>query len=175
MVFVPPKIMKLMKIVHILAAQIWFGAVVCIFGFAFYCFNNTDINNFLILAPTIPRLYQMAVLPAALVCIVQGIIYGFFSKWGFVKYRWIIIKWLSLPFIVICTRIGGIGQIFTILENVQQSNAEIVTLSDGKVFFVFIILQIIILGIMTIVSIIKLKNNKKNKNDANSGVQKSVS
>jgi hypothetical protein len=108
-----------------------------------------------------------------LVCIIQGIIYGIFSKWGFIKYRWLIIKWLSIPFIIICTGIGGIWQIFMILENVQSSNVEIITLSDGQMFFVFMILQIIILGIMTTVSIIKLKNNKKN-NDENKGVQQNA-
>ena len=153
--------MKLMRIIHIIAAQIWFGAVICIFGFAFYCFNNTAVEKFLILAPMIPGLYKMVVLPAALVCIMQGIIYGIFSKWGFIKFKWVLVKWIMVLLVVLCTGMGGIGHMFIILDNVQKNNIQNITLNDGEIFFVFIIGQIIILCIMTIISIIKPKNKKE--------------
>ena len=51
MVYISPRGMKLMRVIHIVAAQIWVGAVICIFGFALYCFNNTAVEQFLVLAP----------------------------------------------------------------------------------------------------------------------------
>jgi hypothetical protein len=120
-----------------------------------------EVNNFLVLAPVIPGLYRMVILPAAVVCIIQGIIYGIFSKWGFFKFKWITIKWLSIPIVIICTGIGGIGQIFAIVDSVQKNNIQNITLKDGKIFFLFIGIQIIILGIMTILSVIKPNKNKK--------------
>ena len=160
MVYLPANGMKLMRIIHIIAAQIWFGAVMCIFGFAFYCFNNMAIEKFLVLAPMIPGLYKMVVLPAALVCIIQGIIYGIFSKWGFKKFKWVFAKWIMVIFVVLFTGMGGIGQMFMILDNVQKNNIQNIMLKDGKIFFIFISGQIILLCIMTIISIIKPKNKK---------------
>jgi hypothetical protein len=160
MVYLPAKGMKLMRIIHIIAAQIWFGAVVCIFGFAFYCFNNMKADSFLILAPVISRLYRMVVLPAAMVCILQGIMYGVFSKWGFVKFKWVLAKWVMVLFVVICTGAGGIGQMFSIMSNVRQNNIQPVTLNDGKMFFVFMFGQIALLITMTVISIIKPHKNK---------------
>jgi len=158
MVYLPAKGLKAMRTIHIIASQIWFGAVVCIFGFAFYCFNNTDAKVFLVLAPIIPRLYRMVVMPAALVCVAQGVVYGLFSKWGFVKFRWVLAKWVMLVLVVLCTGIGGIGQMFAILGKAQ--NLQTIRLSDGKLFFVFLGGQLILLCAMTIISVIKPGNKK---------------
>ena len=161
MIYIPPKGMKVMRIIHIIAAQIWFGAVMCISGFAFYCFNNTALEQFLVLAPIIPKLYKMVVLPAALVCIAQGLAYGIFSKWGFIKFKWVLAKWILALAVVVCTGMGGIGQMFVILDNVQKNNIQHITPGDGKLFFVFIAGQIALLCVMTILSIIKPKNKRQ--------------
>jgi hypothetical protein len=76
----------------------------------------------------------MVVLPAALVCIAQGLIYGIFSKWGFVKCKWILAKWIMVIVVVLCTGMGGIGQMFVIFDHVQNNNMPVVTLHDGKFF-----------------------------------------
>ena len=160
MVYISPRGMKLMRVIHIVAAQIWFGAVICIFGFALYCFNNTAVEQFLVLAPMIPELYKMVVLPAAIACILQGIIYGIFSPWGFVKFKWVLAKWILAILVVLCTGMGGIGQMFMIVDTVQKSNLQHITLYDGTVFFIFIGGQMLLLCIMTILSVLKPKNKK---------------
>jgi hypothetical protein len=110
----------------------------------------------------IPGLYKMVVLPAALVCIAQGLVYGIFSNWGFIKFKWVLAKWILALFVVVFTGMGGIGQMFMILDRVQKDNIQTVTLQDGKLFFVFIAGQIALLCVMTILSILKPKN-KTNK------------
>jgi hypothetical protein len=45
MVYLLINSMRLMRIIHIIAAQVWFGTAICIFSFVFYCFNNTAMCN----------------------------------------------------------------------------------------------------------------------------------
>lgn len=148
--------MIIMRIIHIIATQIWFGGVVSILVFGIMSFNNNTSEEFLILASYIPSLYSKVILPAALICIIQGVIYGFFSAWGFVKHRWLLLKWMLLPFVILSTGMGGIGQIFTIMAKVHDG-VQVVTLYDGHWFFIFSGAQIALLATMTILSVLKPK------------------
>jgi hypothetical protein len=109
----------------------------------------------------IPGLYKKVVLPAAMVCIIQGIIYGIFTKWGFIQFRWVLAKWIMVLLVVLSSGIGGIGQMSTILDNVQGNNIERIRLNDGKIILIMIGGQILILCIMTIISIIKPKDKRR--------------
>jgi hypothetical protein len=161
MVKLTEKPLKIMKMVHVICSQIWFGTVWCIFIYALYCFNNNfEKNTAIKFIEIIPFLYQRAIMPFALVCVIQGIIYGIFTQYGFIKYKWIIAKWVLTIFVIICTGIGGIGQIFSIIGKINYGEINVLTMNDGKLFFVFIIGQIIFLSTMTIISIIKPKNKK---------------
>ncbi len=77
--------MRWIRILHIFSVSIWFGTVVCILGLVIMCFFQLNKNDFLIIAPLVPKLYQKIVMPAAIFTIIQGIIYGFFSSWAFLS------------------------------------------------------------------------------------------
>jgi hypothetical protein len=155
------KPLRVMKVIHVICSQIWFGAVWCIFIYALYCFNNGFEKEMAVkFIGIIPFLYQKAIMPFALVCVIQGIIYGIFTQYGFIKYKWIIIKWILAIFVILCTGMGGIGQIFIIIGKINNGEINTLKMNDGKTFFLFIIGQIVFLSIMTIISIIKPKNKK---------------
>jgi hypothetical protein len=147
-----------MRVIHVLASQIWFGAVVCILGYSVLCFNNRDAGEFLILVKLIPELYKTVVLPFAMLCVIQGILYGIFSKWGFFKFRWITLKWIMVILVIVCTGMGGIGQIFSIIAAVEQGGIRELTFYDGRIFFAFSVLQIFFLSSMTVLSVLKPRN-----------------
>jgi hypothetical protein len=153
--------LRIMKIIHVICSQIWFGSGICIFVYALYCFNNNfDLNTGKKLIEIIPYLYQKAILPFAVICIIQGIIYGIFSNYGFIKYKWVLAKWILTFFVIMFTGIGGIGQRFSIVGKIESKKSQTLIMSDGKTFFAFIIAQIVFLGIMTIISIIKPKGKR---------------
>lgn len=64
--------------------------VVCIGALAIVSFFQLSETDFLTIAPLIPMLYQKVVLPMALITIIQGIIYGVFTNWGFFKHKWVL-------------------------------------------------------------------------------------
>jgi hypothetical protein len=102
-------------------------------------------------------------MPFSIICVIQGIIYGIFTPFGFFKYKWLIAKWILFIVAILCTGLGGMGELFTIIEKLNQNEITTLTMNDGKTFFLFIIGQILCLSIMTILSITKPKNKKTNE------------
>jgi uncharacterized membrane protein len=90
--------MQWLRLFHIVSISIWFGSVVCIGALAIVSFFQLSETDFLTIAPLIPMLYQKVVLPMALITIIQGIIYGFFSNWGFFKHKWVLFKWWVITY-----------------------------------------------------------------------------
>jgi hypothetical protein len=159
------RLLRIIKIIHIICSQIWFGTIWCIFIYALYCFNNNFEKEIAIkYIEIIPFLYQKIVLPFGLFCIIQGIFYGIFTQYGFIKYKWIIGKWILAISVILCTGIGGIGQIFNIIGKINSGEINILTMDNGKIFFIFIIGQILFLSIMTILSIIRPENKIHKEN-----------
>ncbi|MDR0434042.1 MAG: hypothetical protein LBH21_03125 [Gracilibacteraceae bacterium] len=152
------KYMKLMRVIHVFCAQIWFGGVCCIFVYGLYCFgNNLEKDAAIKLIEIIPFLYQKLIMPFSVVCGIQGLIYGIFSSYGFIKHKWVLTKWILAVFVIICTGAGGIGQVIAVIEKINSGEIAVLTMSDGQMFFVFMIGQILLLSVMTILSVVRPK------------------
>lgn len=148
--------MKWLRTLHIMSASIWLGSTVCIGVLAVLSFFNPSATDFLITAPLIPELYQKAILPVAILTIIQGLIYGFFTNWGFFKHGWVLAKWILLLLLIPCVGVGTIGQMFSVMENVKTSGFK-GGFSDGGLVLLFISLQVLIMVIMIGLSVFKPK------------------
>jgi hypothetical protein len=146
--------MQWMRVLHVFSVSIWFGSVVSIFGLAAICFFQLSENDFLIIAPLVPMLYKEIVLPAAILTIIQGIIYGFFSGWGFFKHKWVLFKWILVLLTALCTGFGGIGQMFSVLAKAEAGYFA-GGFADAGLVLLFISLQILFLLIMIVLSVFK--------------------
>ena len=162
--------LKWLRILHIVSAGIWFGATVCIGVLAFICFFNLSETSFLITAPLIPMLYQKTILPIAIFILIQGLVYGFFTNWGFVKHGWVLLKWILTLLLIPCIGVGTIGQMFSIIEKVNTSGFT-GGFSDGGPVILFISLQILIMLMMIGISVLKPKK-KEHTTKQNSEIAK---
>jgi len=151
--------MQWMRFLHILSVSIWFGSVVCIFYLAIICFFQLNDNDFLTVAPLIPKLYQRVIMPAAIFTIIQGVIYGLFSNWGFFKYGWLIIKWIFVLLIALCTGLGVISQMFSVLAKAKTADFA-GGFADGGLVLLFISLQILLMLTIFVLSIFKQRTFK---------------
>ena len=153
--------MQWLRLTHIVSISIWFGSVVCIGALAIVSFFQLSETDFLTIAPLIPMLYQKVVLPMALITIIQGIIYGIFTNWGFFKHKWVLFKWCLVPFIALCTGLGTIGQIFSLLDKVETSG-YVGGFIDGGLVLLSISLQVLFMLFMFVLSVFKpLKSKQK--------------
>ncbi|WP_018305329.1 hypothetical protein [Desulfitobacterium hafniense] len=148
------RVMKYLRVSHIITAAIWFGGVVCLSGLAWFGFFHLEESAFLTVAPLIPELYLKVIMPASLLTIVQGVVYGIFTNWGFFKHKWVILKWVSIPLLVACTGIGSISQIFSVIEKVK-SNGFTGGFADGGIVLLFMTAQILIMSFMISISVLK--------------------
>lgn len=161
--------MQWLRVLHVLSASIWFGSVVCIGGLAAICFFRLSESDFLTIAPCIPVLYRSVVMPFAVFTIIQGIVYGIFSNWGFFKHKWVLFKWCLVLLTGLCTGMGGIGQMFSVLDKVKMSGF-LGGLADGGPVLFFISLQVLFMLIMIILSVFKPKKRDKNPDLAQNSV-----
>ncbi len=143
-----------LRVLHILSMSIWFGSVVCIGGLAVICFFQLNETSFLTVAPLVPELYQKLVMPIAIFTVIQGIIYGFFTNWGFFKYKWVLLKWVLVILTALCTGLGGISQMFSVLDKVKASGF-VGGFADGGAVLLFISLQILFMITMIVLSVFK--------------------
>lgn len=98
-------------------------------------------------------------MPSAIFTIIQGIIYGFFTGWGFFKYKWVLFKWILALLITLCTGLGGIGQMFSVIAKAEAAYF-VGGFADGGLVLLFISLQILFMFIMIVLSVFKPKTFK---------------
>ena len=131
----------------------------CIGCLVFMCFFHFNEAEFLAFAPWIPGLYQMAVLPFALLTLAQGFIYGIFTNWGFLKHKWILGKWILVLLVILCTGLGAIGQMLSAIEKVESTGFT-GGFADGGLVLLFISVQISCMVIMIMLSVLKPMKRK---------------
>ncbi|MCL2669567.1 MAG: hypothetical protein FWE89_02675 [Syntrophaceae bacterium] len=159
MIKLKQKGMKWLRLLHILTASVWFGGVVCIWSLVYTSFFQLTESEFLTVILLVPGLYQKVILPFALLTVIQGIAYGLFTNWGFVKYKWILSKWILAVLVTICTGLGGIRQIHVVVVNIELSGFA-GGFADGGLALLFISLQIIFMVMMIILSVFKPMKRK---------------
>ena len=149
--------MKWLHFLHILSASVWLGAVVCVGYLAIVCFSYESQSDFITFASLIVNIYSMVVKPICLFILLQGIFYGFFTNWGFIKHKWVLFKWILWPFLMALTSGFTVKGLETIIDKVNKTGL----IPDGKNMILYILLQFCILIIKFFVSVFKPFEKKK--------------
>jgi len=98
---------KWLKSFHLLFAAVWLtcGTVMLSFTQVASSLNNADQ---LYMLNYLTDFIDMKILvPAAMLTLLTGLLYGIYTKWGFFKHRWLVFKWIVTVSIIV------IGTIFT--------------------------------------------------------------
>lgn len=99
--------MKWLKLFHIIFAIAWIG---CAFGMNLLKFfvHPDGAQQMYMLSLDIWMLDQLLICAGVMGCLLTGLIYGFLTKWGFFKHRWLIWKWvLTIIMILLGTFVMG--------------------------------------------------------------------
>ena len=94
-----PKGQRWLKGVHLFFICAWVGAAVCLVLMSFFL-KAADGKELYGINRSLKFIDDFIIIPGALGCLITGILYAVFTKWGFFKHTWIIVKW------IIC--VGGI-------------------------------------------------------------------
>lgn len=86
---------KWLKGIHILAAGIWVTTGIVMLSFVFFMPEKISTGPQLYISNYILYFIDVYILPpAAILCLLTGLIYSAFTGWGFFKHKWISVKWV---------------------------------------------------------------------------------
>ena len=152
---------QVLKILHIYFAGIWVGSAIAMWSFLL-TINSSNISKNLEVALFID---EFVLIPSVFLCLITGILFSFFTKWGFFKHRWIIVKYignLAPPIMGIVfhgTQFHKLVEMANELGFTALSNNEFKNLLN--IFLIVCVLNGLILLFMYIISVIKPNFGKK--------------
>jgi hypothetical protein len=144
---------KFMRLFHIVTASIWFGSVVCLFAVMCTCFFDMDATAFTTVAPYVDAMFDYVALPAALLTVAQGVVYGI-AGWGFVRHRWVLLKWIAVAALVVLTGEGTISQMSAALV-AAKVGGFVGGFTDGAGALAFTAAQIVVMIAVFALSVYK--------------------
>jgi hypothetical protein len=85
---------KWLKALHIYLGSVWGGGAASLFALHCLYFPDTGLELY---ARNMALIYidSFVIIPSAVGVLLTGLFYAQFTRWGYVKYYWIIVKWLS--------------------------------------------------------------------------------
>jgi len=146
--------LKWLRMLHILAASIWFGCTVAILAMFSTCLSPFNAEAFSSIAPLAQHVFEVTIGPASIVILIEGFIYGFITHWGFFKHIWVLLKWILGIAVAVCSVIGFFNQMETIMDKINTPGYT-ASPGDGSMLMFYTVLQIVILVIMIIISVLK--------------------
>jgi hypothetical protein len=150
---------KWLKVFHVFLGGIWAGGAASLF--ALHCLYPTNSGPELY-ARNMAMIYidNYIIIPAAIGSCLTGLLYSHLTKWGYLKYHWVIVKWIfTITFIVI-----GFFWLIPWLNNMLEASnairhAHMIDSSnyivDMSFHLVMTIVQTVLIFFIVIISIFK--------------------
>ena len=146
--------MKWLRLLHLISISVWFGVTAAVAGLALVAFFQSTETEFSVIAPLITLLFRNVAGPLAIFVLIQGVIYGCWTKWGFFRQRWLLIKWLCIPLLIFSIAFGSIGQLFTVRARIDAGTFS-GGFADGGILLIFVALQLLTMIFMIWLSVFK--------------------
>lgn len=91
---------KMVKALHLYFASIWSGGAASIF--AIHCLF-IPLSGAELYARNMTLIYidDYVIMPAATGCFITGLIASYITGWGYIKFYWIVVKWVSFVILTI--------------------------------------------------------------------------
>lgn len=87
-----PAVRKLVLLLHIMSAGIWLGLDAAMAVAIFTALNTDDTNLAAALFQSLETITVVPLLTTGVVCLITGLFLGWGSKYGVVRYWWVLIK-----------------------------------------------------------------------------------
>lgn len=95
-----PTGMKILKIIHILCSVCWAGGALAMMLLLAYLPEDYADGRYAY-SLALKQIDDWLIIGGANGCVLTGLIYGVWTKWGFFRHRWITVKWLLTAFMVL--------------------------------------------------------------------------
>lgn len=83
-----------LKILHLLFAAAWVGGAFALVLGQYAKASLVDAEDQYAFIACLKLIDDAVIIPGALGSLATGLLYSLFTQWGFVKYRWVAVKWV---------------------------------------------------------------------------------
>jgi hypothetical protein len=101
------KSQKWLKSFHLLFAAVWLTCGTIMLSFTLVARTLDNADQLYMLNYLTDFIDMKILVPAAMLTLLTGLLYGIFTKWGFFKHKWLVFKWIVTVSIIVT------GTIFT--------------------------------------------------------------
>jgi hypothetical protein len=84
---------KWLKSIHLIFASLWFGSAITLMFMTMFLKASNGIEQYGI-DRSLRFVDDFFVIPGAMGCLLTGLIYSMFTKWGWFKHNFITVKWI---------------------------------------------------------------------------------
>ncbi len=150
--------MKALKVIHLICIIVWLGSSISL-NLLRYLAGNLDAAGMYWMARILEIIDMKILVPGAVGCLFTGIVYGFFTNWGFFRHRWLTVKWVLTVFLIL------FGTFYTgplIKENVLLGKAIMEGCGDAVQYMKNVhanmaagLMQVLLLLAITVISVYK--------------------
>jgi len=98
---------KWLKSFHLLSAAVWISCGIVILSFTYIAAGLNNSDQLYMLNFTADFIDMKILVPAAMLTLLTGLLYGIYTRWGFFRHRWLVFKWIVTVSIIV------LGTIFT--------------------------------------------------------------
>lgn len=158
--------LKLLKVIHLLCAFMWIGGAFSML-LLLSGINPAESHEMYMRSLSLKMIDDWLIIVGANGCIITGLVYGIWTKWGFFKHRWITVKWVLTLFMVLS---GTFAMGPCVNGNVYSPDEIALYTSDNEVFWnnisqtiVWGILQTVLLIATVVISVYKPWKGKLKK------------
>jgi hypothetical protein len=88
----PPRIRKTVLVLHVISSLTWLGVDVGLLALSLTGLTTDDPMTLRAVYLTMSVLVDAVVIPAALLALITGVVLSLGTKWGLVRYRWVLVK-----------------------------------------------------------------------------------
>lgn len=83
-----------LKIIHLVFAGMWIGGALSMLVVMLFGTYDSSGGAMEASSVALKRIDDFVVIPGAIGLLLTGLVYSVWTNWGFVKFRWIITKWI---------------------------------------------------------------------------------
>ena len=162
---------KIVLTMHIILVSIWLGTTITILTLLFMKNSLSPVSNINVIDKSIFFLFDTIVMNVSIAVALTGLVFSMFTKWGFLKFYWISIKWIILLILatVIMLFAGPVVNGMAALSDIFMDQARFNKEYHNYEYYtiVYTIVQILLLICVIYISVVKPWGQRKIKRELN--------
>jgi hypothetical protein len=152
---------NILKIFHIIFASNWLTSAIS-FTYLLLIINAENVSGIL---NTIHLVDMAITIPSGILCFVTGMLFSLFTNWGFIKHRWVVVKY-GITVISCCAGpimlSPSLNKMLGLIETLENNALfDTVFIQSYTTFLIFNILNVVLFLFAFVISVIKPKFGKR--------------